>query len=677
MPADIVPPSARILIVDDKPENRKLFGEILSTEGYTLVSVAGGEEALASIRAEHPDLVLLDFMMPGLDGVSVAASIKSDVATRNIPVIILTALEDRESRVRGLSAGAEDFLTTPVDATELRMRVRNLLRLKAYGEYYDRYSQLLEGEVAARTTALFERTALLEQNAVDLRRSEERTNYALGAAHMGIWEVDLLTDQLISSASMATLFGLLPEHVPTKAAELVALVHPDEQALFTAPGGLMRSGNDFDIEYRVVWPDGTTHWQAGRGRMVRDDAGRPVRLLGVATEITEHKSLEAQFRQAQKMEAVGQMAGGLAHDFNNMLTAILGYANLVLETFGPNDPRGADMEAVVAAGQRASALTRQLLAFSRNQVLLTTDVNLNRLIDGMHPMLSRLIGEDISLEAKQATDLGLVRADAGQLEQVLMNLVVNARDALPVGGNVLIETANVELPETFMHGATAPSGSYVMLAVSDVGTGMDEATLQRLFEPFFTTKDVGKGTGLGLATVYGIVKQSGGFISVDSVLAEGTTFRIYLPRVDASAPIAESNVAPAPARLTTTILVVDSDFAVRLLTRTILERAGFTVIDAPSAILAEQLASRAVPIDLLITDVIGAESGASNLFDRLSINRPDLKVLYVSGYTHSMVGNRAQPEGIDLLKKPFTPDALNRRVREILDRRGSEPGRER
>lgn len=668
MPADIVPPAARILIVDDKLENRKLFGEILSSEGYTLISVASGEEALASIRTELPDLVLLDFMMPGLNGVEVAASIKSDAATRNIPVIILTALDDRESRLRGLTAGAEDFLTTPVDAIELRMRVRNLLRLKAYGEYYDRYSQLLESAVAARTTALVERTALLEQNAIALRRSDERTHYALGAALMGIWEVDLLTDQLMWSESMTPLFGLSPEQVPTTAAEFIALVHPDDQALFTAADGPVRSGNDFDIEFRIVWPDGSTHWQAGRGRMMRDDAGLPVRLSGVGTDITAHKSMETQFRQAQKMEAIGQMAGGVAHDFNNMLTAILGYANLVLETLAPNDPRCADMEAVVTAGHRAATLTRQLLAFSRNQVLLLTDVDLNNLVEGMYSMLNRLIGDDITLELKQSSLLGVVRADVGQLEQVLMNLVVNARDALPSGGNVLIETANIGLEETFMHGARAPSGSYVMLAVTDFGIGMDDATLQRLFEPFFTTKDVGKGTGLGLATAYGIVKQSGGFIAVESMPGEGTTFRIYLPRADASAPFAESHTVPVPARLASTILVVDSDFTVRLLTRTILERAGFAVIDSPSAALAERLAAGDVPVDLLITDVIVPGSRDLNLFDRLNASRPNLKVLYVSGSTRGTTIDHAQPESIGQLQKPFTPSELNRRVREILDR---------
>ena len=301
----------------------------------------------------------------------------------------------------------------------------------------------------------------------------------------------------------------------------------------------MRDGTDYEVEFRALWPDGSARWNAGQARMVRDSDGTPMRLLGIGTDISERKSLEAQFRQAQKMEAVGLLAGGVAHDFNNLLTAILGYSTFVIDTFGPQDRRRADMEEVLKAGQRAAVLTRQLLAFSRKQVLQPTSVDLNALVMGIRQMLARLIGETVDLVPILAPDLGAVRADAGQLEQVLMNLVLNARDAMPSGGRLAVETANVELDESFMQDVTIHPGSYVLLAVSDNGIGMNEATKQRLFEPFFTTKEHGKGTGLGLATVYGIVKQSGGYIWVYSEPGKGATFKIYLPRASGDGKVPE------------------------------------------------------------------------------------------------------------------------------------------
>ena len=506
---------------------------MLAAEGFDLRTAVNGEEALAMVARQAPDLILLDVMMPGMDGYEVTARIKADPATSNIPVVIVTALEDRQARMLGLTAGAADFLTKPVDRAELSARVRNLLRLKAYGDYYGRYSEKLEGEVASRTADLVERTKTLEQHATALRRSDERTTYALGAARMGLWELDLATRHMAWSATMAPLFGLTPAHAPATADAFFALIHPDDRRM--AEDALSTSspeGPDFEVEFRAVWPDGSAHWIAGRARTLRDPDDAPARILGIGMDIGDRKSLEAQFRQAQKLEAVGQLAGGVAHDFNNIMTVILGYSSMVLAGLEADDRRHGQMEQVVKAGQRAAALTGQLLAFSRTQVLKPTAVDLNALVDDMRPMLGRLIGEQVDLVSILAPGLHAVRADRGQLEQVLMNLVVNARDAMPTGGRLALETANVALDGTFLRDGPVRPGDYVLLAVSDSGTGMTQTTMDRLFEPFFTTKERGQGTGLGLATVYGIVKQSGGYIWVYSEPDQGATFKVYLPRAD-------------------------------------------------------------------------------------------------------------------------------------------------
>jgi two-component system cell cycle sensor histidine kinase/response regulator CckA len=802
-------PPARVLIVDDIRLDRQLLEVMLAPEGYVLQTAVSGEEALAMVARQRPDLILLDIRMRDLDGCQVTATIKGNLATKNIPVIMVTAMDDRDARMLGLNAGAEDFLTKPVDRAELCVRVRNLLRLKAYGDYHDQYSEMLEGEVLSRTADLVERTKALEQqtavlaeqaalldlaqdaiivldmqnrivfwncgaeamygwtsqealgrnneallntefsdpdpaehiegtllrqgrwegeaihhtrdgtrvnvasrwtlqrgangapiriltinnditdrkqadserlglvddlqsHASALRENEQRTKFALGAAHMGVWEIDVATERVTWSETMAPMFGLTPDQAPTTREGFFALIHPDdrrvvEDAVTTAA----RDGTDFEAEFRVVWPDGSMRWNAGRARMLRDADDRPVRLLGVSTDISDRKLLEAQLRQAQKMDAVGQLAGGVAHDFNNLLTAILGYSNFVIDTFESSDPRRSDMEQVIKAGERATALTKQLLAFSRKQILQPTIVDLNALVTGMGRMLSRLIGEQVDLVPILAAGLCTVRADSGQLEQVLMNLVVNARDAMPSGGRLAIETANVELDESFIHDVVIHPGPYAMLAVSDSGIGMDEATKQRLFEPFFTTKEQGKGTGLGLATVYGIVKQSGGYVWVFSEPGKGATFKVYLPCAERADVIARSIVREEDvAAGTETVLVVEDEAAVRFLTRRILEKAGYRVFEAPDPGKAEALFEQDPNLfALLVTDVIMPGSSGPQLFERLSRQRPDLKVLYVSGYTDDTIVRQGQLDpSVEFLQKPFTAHALRRRVREVLDR---------
>jgi two-component system cell cycle sensor histidine kinase/response regulator CckA len=396
--------------------------------------------------------------------------------------------------------------------------------------------------------------------------------------------------------------------------------------------------------------------------------------LSIGEDTTDRQQLEGQLRQAQKMEAVGRLAGGVAHDFNNVLTAIFGYVAMVMEDLPAESPARTDLGEVLKAADRAASLTRQLLAFSRQQVLQSRVINISDVVQDLESMLRRLIGEDVELRTVLAPDVGNVMADASQLEQVLLNLVVNARDAMPTGGKLSIETANAELTGAFsdVHQPVAP-GAYVMMAVSDTGSGMSPEVRARVFEPFFTTKDKSKGTGLGLSTVYGIVKQSGGHVWVYSEPGHGATFKIYLPRVDAPLETIGAAVTPTrPVRGSETILVAEDDDVLRPLTRELLKKLGYTVLAAPNSEAALAAArEHQGPIHLLLSDVVMPGASGRDLARRLAASHPDTKVLYVSGYTDDAIVHHGMLEpGLDYLQKPFTPATLARKVRDVLDAPG-------
>src|ERR1700691_423940 len=397
--------------------------------------------------------------------------------------------------------------------------------------------------------------------------------------------------------------------------------------------------------------------------------GRPA-VLSVLQDITQRKLLEEQLRQAAKMEAVGMLAGGIAHDFNNLLTIINGYSHILLNAIPEADPNHSAVEQIMKAGERAATLTRQLLSHSRRQVLQPKLLNLNQLLTGMEAMLRRLIGEDIELRSAPGREIGQIHADPGQIEQVVMNLAVNARDAMPNGGALTIETSAVELAAhyAFANGAMKP-GKYVALTVGDNGSGMDAETRAHLFEPFFTTKAQGQGTGLGMTTVFSVVKQSGGCMEVYSEPGTGTSVKVYLPRGD-QPPAAETEAPLAKAaRGTETILLVEDEEQVRNLVRDTLRREGYKVLDAPSAVEARRIAGAYKgPIHLLISDVVMPKEGGRELAASLAERRPAMKVLYMSGYTDQADGPPAGASGF--IQKPFTPAALSSKVREILETDG-------
>ena len=629
----------RVLIAEDSEDDALLLVRELRRGGYELSyeRVASAAAMAAALDRQGWDLVIGDHSMPHFSGLTALSLVRE--RGLDVPFICVSGTISEELAVAAMKAGANDWVT--------------------------------KGQLKRLLPAI-ERELREARGRAALRASEASYAHLVERAPVGIYRSSPAGRFLSVNAALVRILGY------DSAADVLRLdMARDVYADPAERQRLLDRDTYTDREYDEV----EATWKRKDGRLlsvqlsvraVRKGAGEVEYYETFVRDVTEQRRLQQQLVQSQKMEAVGRLAGGIAHDFNNLLTVITSYSDLLLQDLGGEDPKREDVEQVRKAAEGAAALTRQLLAFSRQQVLAPRVVSLSVVVQGVEKMLRRVIGEDVDLVTALDLNVGSVKADVGQLEQVLMNLAVNARDAMPTGGKLTIETANVEHdPDYAREREAALLRRFVMLAVSDTGIGMDEATKARIFEPFFTTKEPGKGTGLGLATVYGIVQQSGGFIWVYSEPGHGTTFKIYLPQVEA--PLEGRAVGAAPGDLprgTETILLVEDAAAVRAVTRQVLERQGYTVLEAAHGAAALQTAAgHPGPIHLLLTDVVMPVLSGRQLADQLARLRPDAKVLYASGYTDDAVVRHGVLEaGISYLQKPFTADSLARKVREVLDR---------
>jgi two-component system cell cycle sensor histidine kinase/response regulator CckA len=637
----------RVLLVEDSDEDAALIRHQLTQGGYAVtdLQVRTLDQLRQALRTGEWDIVISDFTLPAFTAMDTLAALAE--SARDLPCIVMSGSLDEESAVDAMRSGARDFITK------------------------DRLARMLP----AVSRELREAHERRRRRAAEIALGDARDSmrFALDAANIGTWEMHIPERTVVWSARSEALRGLTAGTFRGTHEAILATIHPDDRSRVQADIDEASRGRiNSRIEYRVVWPDGSVHWLVDVGRTFYDRDGRAQRAAGISMDVTAQRTLEEQFHQAQRMESIGNLAGGIAHDFNNLLTAILGYANVLLE-----DESGALAPAVVRgfheeirkAGERAAALTNQLLAFSRRQIIQPTILNINTVIGGLEPMLGRLIGEHIELVTRLVPDLGWTRADQGQVEQVVMNLVINARDAMPTGGSITIDTRNLTLDDDGARRYRVAAGPYVVLAVIDTGTGMSPEVKARIFEPFFTTKPKGRGTGLGLATLYGIVQQNSGAIRVESEVGAGTTVQVYLPRVAGAAAAARPRAASVPRGRGETVLLVEDDHRVRKLARELLVRSGYEVIEGADAEDAMRVAEgHGRPIDLLLTDVVMPGVSGPVLAERLIQRHPALKVLYMSGYTDdAMVHHGVVSPEIAFLQKPFTPASFARAIRNALD----------
>src|SRR5262245_1009905 len=643
-----MPDPIRVLVVDDDLAHAEMVVQFLRlTEAWADAAIDTTptyEQAFTALTTRPYDVAFVDYWLGSRDGLELLREVRQlGVMT---PVVVLTSRGAEEVAVAAMKAGAADYLSkTHLSVEALERTIRYALALRAE----EQQRQLAEEALRASE----ERFRALVENSSDamlLLDAEGRVTYMTASSqrHLG-WKPEDVIGR--------SIFEFLP---PDDRETITARIAEALQAPTTSVAAEVRFRRPDDsertIEIVVV-------------NRLNDASIRAIVIK--ATDITDKRRLEEHLRQVQKMEAVGALAGGVAHDFNNLLTAILGYCNLMLDDVPKENPNRQDLEEIRSAGERAAALTRQLLAFSRRQMLQPQIIDINTLVRQLEKLLHRLLTEDIVLVTALAPDLQKVKVDPASIEQVLVNLAVNSRDAMPKGGQLTIETANVNLDAAYAEThATVIPGRYVMLAVGDTGEGIDAATKARIFEPFFTTKEQGKGSGLGLATVYGIVKQSGGYIWVYSELGHGTVFKVYFP-------IAESPAWPArdgsgggdlKKQAWETVLLVEDEDAVRALAREVLRRQGYVVLEARHGVDALRPAERHPDeIHLMITDVVMPHMSGRELAERLCAARPTMKVLFMSGYTDHALMNRALAPGSSFLQKPFTPETLARKVRQVLD----------
>jgi two-component system cell cycle sensor histidine kinase/response regulator CckA len=658
----------RTLLIEDSATDAKLVLHELGKLGRPIQSarVENASALREALNTSDWDLVLCDWSMPGFSALKALTIVKEFAL--DIPFVIVSGTVGEESAVEAMRAGARDYVLKDKLGRLVPVVERELREAK---------------ERAARQLA---ETAL--------RASEARFARLASSGIVGIVFADLDGNVFDANDAYLDMLGYSREDMAAGRLNWKALIPPEWLTLTQQRVEEIRvKGAARPLEQELFRKDGTrvpvlqgaalldhpkvVGFVVDMTRQRRAEEAEARRALEVKVEHEGRERAEEalrrseeQLRHAQKMEAVGRLAGGVAHDFNNVLSIILSYAEVLLECFRPGDPVRDDLDEIRKAALRASGLTRQLLLFSRQQVTIPRVVDLNDVLVNTEKMLKRILGEDVELALVLGRSLGRIRVDPGHIEQVVMNLAVNARDAMPTGGKLTIETANVFLDESYTRThLPARTGRFVMLAASDTGVGMDRVTQARIFEPFFTTKPKGKGTGLGLSTVFGIVEQSGGTLWVYSEPGRGSTFKVYLPFVDAEVEPVRPAVPPATLEGDETILLVEDEEQVRTIAGSVLRRYGYNVLVAQNAGEALLLCEgHGGPIDVLVTDVVMPQMSGPELAKRLAAARPELKVLCMSGYTDdSIVRHDVLKPGVAYLQKPFTPQSLATKVREVLD----------
>jgi PAS domain S-box-containing protein len=644
----------RVLFIEDSEDDAMLLERELRKGGYDAACerVDTAETMRAALERGPWDLILSDFKMPCFSGMAALEVLRA--SGLDLPFIIVSGTLAEEEAVATIKAGAHDYL----------MKGKLARLVPAVERELDEARRRRERQRAGQL----------------LLASEEKYRLLVEQIPDVIWQADAEERVLYISANVADMLGYTPQEIYAASQRTwIDHIHPEDaarvRAAFTA---LFQTGAKFDVEYRIQHKDGTWTWLHDRAMRTNEKYG--IRYAdGIFSDITEKKRLEGQLRQAQKMEGIGQLAGGVAHDFNNMLAVIRGNADLLLMDEECHSPQTSDcLKQIARAAERAAALTRQLLIFSRKQEMQFQPLVLNALVQNLTKMLQRVIREDIRLECRYADELPFVQADPGMMEQVLLNLVVNARDAMPGGGHLLITTEGVSFDAAYAQtNPNARAGRFVCLSVSDTGTGIAPECLGRVFEPFFTTKEPGKGTGLGLATVYGIVKQHQGWVEVSSLVGAGTTFKVFLPAIPAPANEA---AAASEAELrggSETILLVEDDYSVRVITRRVLETFKYKVYEATCAREAREVWSQhAGEIALLLTDIVMPERVTGrDLAEQLRAEKPGLKVIYMSGYSSEVAGKETdffRRTKSCFLQKPCSTSTLIRAVRQCLDEKETE-----
>lgn len=635
----------RILILEDVATDAELVKRELRNAGIVFTSrrVDKRDDFLKQLEGFSPDIILSDYTMPQFNGMEALALTRELNPT--LPFVMVTGSINEETAVECMKAGADDYVLKE--------------RLKRIGS-------AVEG-------ALEKKRMIGEKERAEDRLQEEKEfmEKSLNAQTDTFIVFEPATGKAVRwNKAFSEISGYSDEEIASMKVPDSYYSKEDLNNAAAATEKAFREGNA-RLEMSLITKDGRKILTEYSASTLEDKEGNPRYLIVIGRDITEQKQLEAQLIQSQKMEAIGQLAGGVAHDFNNLLTSIIGNATLVSMKLEKDSPLQEYPEEIMRAGNSAASLTRQLLAFSRRQIFQPEVLNLNAVIPNIEKMLRRLIGEDIELKTILQPELGSVETDPGQIEQIIVNLAVNARDAMPTGGKLTIETVNVQMDEAYaLEHIAAKPGSYVMMAISDTGTGMDEEIRSRVFEPFFTTKEEGQGTGLGLSTVYGIVKQSDGYIWVYSEPGKGTTFKIYLPRVDKkSKDTKKIKTSIKSLSGTETVLVVEDNRMVRELAIKILQKYGYKVLGAKDGEEAIEIGKQhESPIDLMLTDVVMPGMSGRRLAVEFESLRPKIKVLYMSGYAdNTVVHHGILDRGMVFIQKPFTHEALVSKVRDLLD----------